>query len=383
MSHLKCALITSFSTAGIFEDGGGRIVPSRETFRTIESVEQAMSPAEVAGGEATDVEVYLAMDADLAVSEQYIKSKGRVGNRCHPINAAEFLGSLNNQEVGRLAGAIDGVVRQGNEKRRVIGLATFLPEISRRNGPTSPARQNAENALANVMRVGRQLRKMSHPVEIVEIVAGSRFATLAEVVAPDPGDANHDSNERLLYEVNLDGDEEVRGRVLQSLERVLTTLEVEANLDEFPGIATELEPGPYFNLRDLESLEEFAKALEGNKTLKDRVGFNLDIAHWRIAKVPLEKVKAISSICDRIRHAHISGHHEWAHFGDFCMKERQWSDVKPWVDFLRELAARTKASKQHNHPLPRFSGYVSVEMEAAGKSTDIVEMVRLISTHLT
>jgi len=140
-------------------------------------------------------------------------------------------------------------------------------------------------------------------------------------------------------------------------------------IDKYPvRLALELEPGPYFVLPDEAALRQIAGRLKGDRVLHSRVGFNLDIAHWRLAKVPVPS-DSDTTLKERVVHAHLSGHHRRAHFGDIPPLDlNAASDFDPWLDLLEGIALSTQAREAS----PGFSGYVSLEAEAA-KNVEIVQ----------
>jgi len=92
------------------------------------------------------------------------------------------------------------------------------------------------------------------------------------------------------------------------------------------------------------------------------VGVNLDIAHWRLARdITPELVWDTPVVRNRIVHAHIAGHHRCSHLGDLPLRDlNQPEDFRPWLDLVDRIA-----SDWRDPLLPQFSGYVSLEMEAA------------------
>ena len=58
----------------------------------------------------------------------------------------------------------------------------------------------------------------------------------------------------------------------------------------------QLEPGPVFSINRKESLEEFARLIDDCEALRDRVGINLDVSHFRLGDVPVDFVRNNPSI---------------------------------------------------------------------------------------
>ena len=142
-------------------------------------------------------------------------------------------------------------------------------------------------------------------------------------------------------------------------------------------IAMELEPGPLFLLRDRETLTDFCDAVDDHpsQAVRERVGLNLDIAHWCLADITTEWIQDKPTIKSKIFHSHISGHSRRGHFGDFSLEQLDDELKKDYKQWLRFLAKDLDALKG-------FSGTTSVEYEVS-KNTDMVsesveELVRWI-----
>jgi hypothetical protein len=377
VSQLLCSAISSFSTEGVLSplDWEGR---SLKTYQEIDHALKSVGRSDLC---PVGVELYLAMEVDLEWLGRRLRGReSRVKDEDRPINVAQFIASISPAELDIAALEINAMVQRNCGQRQIVGFATFLPEIARSDDLHNPSRQEAVAALANILRLGRLLRtKYEHPVVFVEAVAGSRFRTLKkDSTAPLP----NGTKRKPEYQLLVDDEDTVRRRVLHSLNEALADVLSDGTIDEFPCISLELEPGPYFSARNEASLRRLSANLRDYPQLSAKVGFNLDISHWCIAEVPSPDEWKDFDLKDRICHAHISGHHRAAHFGDCLPNEKDWQRFKPWFRLLEELCNGESQEARRRHRLPPFSKYVSVEMEAAGRSEDLALMFEGLGRHL-
>lgn len=234
----------------------------------------------------------------------------------------------------------------------VVAVTSFVPEV------TSPQREAYERACCAVrflLGMATALKREGHKdLRTVELVAGSRIAG----VWPARGERYVAT--RLHADV-------ARRRVLSILGRVMSPYEKTPREGRI-SVALELEPGPMYSLRDWQSLVDLCEEIDKDPLLSQFVGVNLDIAHWRLARdITPEQVWDTPVVRDRIVHAHIAGHHRCSHLGDLPLGDlNQPEDFRPWIDLLNRIATDWR-----DPMLPQFSGYVSLEMEAA-KSRDLV-----------
>jgi hypothetical protein len=351
-------LITSFSTQGFFY--------SKETFGVFDRIDrECQSP----DGKPTAVELYVAMEPDLLhwnPDERRAATEGRPSRR--PLNCAMTVSAMSSRDIMDASQEIDAAVRGTKQAREIVALATFLPEIVAGVGCFNPSRQDAVRALANIMTLARHLRqKYGHPVSTVEIVAGSQFESLKSDI---PSDGDH------KYEVCLETMPAVQSMLCQSLsEAIQLTCASGVQRDDCPAIALELEPGGYFTIRNIDSLKSMADALAQTPAISDKVGFNLDISHWRIAGVTIPEIRSNPKVLHRIVHGHFSGHHRCAHFGDCIPAQAEWESFDPWLDLLRELMSPAEMALRQELKLPSFSGCVSVEMEAARNASSVAKII--------
>ena len=162
-------------------------------------------------------------------------------------------------------------------------------------------------------------------------------------------------------------DDVVQERLIDSLRYVVR--ETILNRKRDIAVALELEPGPLYCLRDYATLSSIAKTLEEDGDLSPCVGFCLDIAHWNQTDIgkKRDQVEANAAITNRIVHAHVSGHHAKGHFGDIPLLDLgKEDDIRPWLKLLSGLGRR-------DVKYPAYSGYVSLEYEAAKSRRLVIE----------
>jgi hypothetical protein len=238
-------------------------------------------------------------------------------------------------------------------KTPIVAFASFIPEISGK--PKSERAERSQAALRFLCRLALALRDVGHPVGAIEAVAGSSINGIWRGARPQSPSA-------LLpcFQANILRGNEPLARLIAGLRAGLEPISDELRQHRL-AIAMELEPGPLYVLRDWATLNEFCEQIREDPILCDVVGLNLDIAHWNMAPgVTPERVRATPNVMERIVHAHCSGHHPQGHFGDACIFDlNDPATFVPYVDLLQEIAAGRGDSG-----LP-FSGYVSVEFEAA------------------
>ena len=337
MAPLQSSLISSFVTAGLAAP---------------ESLQKLLVPYKQSPLQA---ELYIMMEPDAQLWAQSWNWPQH-----EALSAVEFLSKISPEETEDLAARLRKNYKEMGVT--VLGIASFIPEVACH--PDSEVRRRAILALSTLIRIARFLVAPDldpKPVPVIEVVAGS----CVESVVKENDDTFVD-----LMDDSV-GCERVLGAIREALCNVL---------DDIPDlratIGIELEPGPLFLLRDYPTLRQFAKAIEKDPLLRRYVGFNLDIAHWRLASIPVGIVDPESKVRDeliyeRVVHSHIAGHHPHGHFGDIPLLEV--NDPKDFHSWLRAL--KNLAGSKRNPELPPFSGCVSVEFEAAANDELVVKSV--------
>lgn len=342
---LQIALITSYSTRGVL--GGTAVAPRGGTLdETLERCSAALSEIS-REGRAVHVDLYLAMEADL---REMARILGVDTPAAPQTSITEVLGrEFDPAVLKQVADAYLAKMGIG-AKRSVASVTTFIPEISH---VRSDEKDRATVlTMANVLHLAVLIAR-SQPQGLrnsrrlpVEIVAGSLIEGL-----------RHRSDENNCA-ASLRSRSSAQAAVLECLRSALRHLKAHVPDDEIPYIALELEPAPYCILNDQKAVNSLLEAIEADDLLAGHVGFNIDLAHWRIAKVDYGKLSAdFPNWEQRVFHAHISGHHPTAHFGDCLIRSDEWGPYLPELERLEKLARDPKR-------YPRFSGVVSIELEA-------------------
>lgn len=358
---LACSIITSFDTYGI----------TREQREAYAAFDKALHDAGRSDLTPIPIELYVAMEPDL------LQLHRRLGlNRRHqrPLTVTDVFSQVTPVQLYDSAMMIAESVKSSCGTRPIIGLATFLPEIARLPVQSEDAANVSVQALSNILVLGQILRtEFGYPVHQVEAVCGSRFS----------GGMMKSQERDIQLTVTLDRDVDAESRMMKRLRLAFDKArKISRSPEQLPCLALELEPGPYFVLRDQATLERIAKGfpLPGNNEF--RIGFNVDLAHWRIAKID-SLVTECELMTTHIVHAHLSGHHPRAHFGDCVPTEDDWAAYKPLLQFLSDKLCGNDVQKARNeHSLPQFSGFVSVEYEAAMRVRDVANVVSDLARRL-
>ena len=198
-------------------------------------------------------------------------------------------------------------------------------------------------------------REFDQPVNTIELVAGSRIDGLW------PG--QHAERDQPSFFASRMSQEAGFGRLLSALGKALSATGPHDGEPLY--LAIELEPGPLYLLRDWATLRRLVHEIRCAPDLEQHqhmVCVNLDVAHWRVAKIDPDAVLASGQVCERIVHAHLAGHHANAHFGDCPLGTHVGPEIDAttlrWVRTLRRIAAARRGAD--------FPGlYVSLEYEAA------------------
>lgn len=309
-----------------------------------------------AGGIETACELYLAMQKDVQKRLQHLGYSGPEINAVDAMSAFSKRGSF-----------LDSWMKGISKIRRpIIGLATFVPEITA--GPETSRGKLAQQAIRFACRFALELKTQKPMLRVIELVAGSRIENIFHCQQPAGG-----GDRFIALQMS---DEEARDRIFANLKLALAPVRQEL-LEAKLNLALELEPGPLFALRDWKTLSELCSRLRNDSDLKNLVGVNLDVAHWRLAQIKLEDLNDGSgdseTVRNQIAHAHISGHHRSAHFGDTGLDElNNPADFLPWLRYL-DQRARTSGSGGIT-----FSGYVSHEFEAAKDPEKVKQSVVIL-----
>ena len=274
-------------------------------------------------------------------------------------NAVQYMS--NNSESDEAVGMAADRLNDTSNKWRlpIVAFASFVPSIAFPANSRQAGR--ARRALVYLARVAETLanQSMRQQRPVVEIVSGSRTTGVwpASKFEGSCVEATDGWTGELLGSY-MQSSEDALGHLMQNLTLVVKQLQGVYNIN--PLFALELEPGPLYVIREWDTLCRAAVLIEESPLLSPHVGFNLDVGHWRMAGVSTKDVRENDAVFRRIAHAHISGHDQRAHFGDLMPFWRDYEKEKylPWLDLLCDRSVEDKGEFG-------FSGYISLEMEAA------------------
>lgn len=386
---LKPSIITSFSSTGFLSPDGG--MPNH-----------VLSSLSDHQGD-TAVEAYLFMQGDVEFLCRHLQSRELPNFPSSP-DAVGFLASVGRLEipVDCVAGLISECIRAARAK--ISALATFIPEIASLAKTTST---QAAQAIAGALMIGRELQTLGHPAHAVELVAGSSISDVSEMSRADAAAMNRQwraqkkanpalaaSRTPLEDEVKGDAptcliaaistDDEKHDAIIETLKSAISIATQHCG-NNLPLLAMELEPGPLFNLRNEQTLESLNSRLNAHPELSQRVGFNLDIAHWNLARITPQwldendchmrraGIAGHFSVIQRVVHAHIAGYHRKGHIGDTALLAARVPSVNDDNDFAKWITI-LKARLPDDGL--RFSGCISLEYEAAQSPDEVSSSFR-------
>lgn len=245
---------------------------------------------------------------------------------------------------------IEDIRRSGVQ---ISAIATYFPDIT---ATSKNARDAAIKALFNSMQFAIELCNrglMNAP--IVEMVCGS-------LVDPDPKEpairivSNRNDKLRLLF---------------SSMMELITAVRQKFPKQKTFGFALELEPGETYVVNDaaaLDCIDSMLIDLEKSNhesRLYRHVGFNLDIAHMRIAGV---SAKRLRPFLKRFVHAHISDHpgmhtHDQI-VGSWTSPAVRHGGYTDYIRLLNERASGRKTAARNELP---FSNTIAIELEGCNR----------------
>ena len=328
---LKPSLLSSFSCSGLNA--------------SINSLRGGDAPSS-SDRRAIDLYAFMQDEIDILVD---IANKHRIplppGSK---LNAYELCALFADRQpaIDDLAKAIDDMTRTFGVT--LAGIASFVPEIS-----AQTHRKQPEASLICLIKLCAALRARGHDeLGVVQMVVGSQVNGIWPAV--------HNTRGSTLYVANrLPFVETIEYLLKAGILRRLADCASEVNVN----LALELEPGPLYNLRDILSIRKINEKLRRCRRVYDRVGFNLDVAHFILAGIAPEDLRSIRR---HIFHAHIS-HHSSAHWCDLGLQGADKAALKKlraWIDFLGRL---------HNDPACRYDGVLTLELEACANARTVQE----------
>jgi sugar phosphate isomerase/epimerase len=287
---------------------------------------------------------------------------------------AEYSSAAERQDLAkRLADKIDEISRRKGGVPVVRAFATFLPEASREQpGP-------AQRALATIVDLARELRVRHHDVRTIEVVAGSRIVGLqpyqrmgGEIVC----------FAKLREERARRTDRKVQTiRIVEALARVIDETELDPR--EQLTFAVELEPGRFFDIRNIKRNMALIEAVEAHKNaeiLRGIVGLNLDVGHYALAGISAAEMN--SELLRRVAHVHLSDH-KCGHLADLYLGKGGLGTrlgaaaFNPWLKLIEECYAMERPAG-----LLPLSGLVSLEMESCTSVSEVEASLQQIKSWL-
>lgn len=348
--------------------------------------------AETFPNQKLDLDAYFFMEGDI---RYLLKGSGSEER----LPALHFLGNAIDEKLEEI---VQCVLRSSGS-RAPVALTSFLPEISQY--VHREAEQRIVSAIVGLFKLAVQIGMSSGQTPVVQMVAGNMLDRVDRRKKSSKTNQKNNGQElkqkpqrNRFYIVEADENasyEMVLRRLSECFEILHREFEGQTKkliaLEQLR-IAFELEPGPLYLLDGPMSVVRFCHLIEQHPDplIQKHVGFNLDVAHWWLknikpefldrpldylaAEIPSSKgdpifQKAPPSIRDRIFHSHISGHSRRAHFGDISLTMLSKNDRDSYLQWLSALDALSEDEDTD------FSGYVSLEFEAARSRTCVVDSI--------
>jgi hypothetical protein len=241
----------------------------------------------------------------------------------------------------------------------VNSIATYIPEIS---ASDLNVRNRGVAALVFASKLGSAFAHPKQKYTIVEFVGGSRANGVwigTRLQSDDGSNVAFYDQERPVAKVSSRSDS--LARLVDSLDQVISRSPANVIL------AVEVEPGPNYVLGDLESLLRFFEVIDNHPVLANRVGFNLDVAHWcfllgkSFSDIPC-------SLRQRIINIHVSDHMDGGHYGDVAVG-RIHNAPDTWLPFLSLT----------DENIFGLVPSVSIELECAGNVQQLLESINFVT----
>jgi len=310
--------------------------------------------------------------------------------------ALDFLANCLGNREALIFIANDFILRLCNiHKVDIVSFASFFPNLSSDPG-TVPAKLTRD-AICFLAELALKLREPSYghdKLNTIEVVVGA--------LVNEPK-INPDTKE---IDVNIINESTARKNIINNLIRVMDEIQKlypNPHDSEFTPltIALEIEPGPLYAINSFDSIGKFCSELDQEQKKHDclkHVGLNLDIAHWNIILFqsqldPMEIAATLQRdhphVFRRICHAHFSGYHRSAHFGDLSIKggeanssspvKNMLGDMSPWIELLWERMKDQQHLELYKN-YPNYSGYIISELEATSKTDHVTQTINNLQT---
>jgi hypothetical protein len=297
-------------------------------------------------------------------------------NQERPLNADDRPSSAEILACGRNVSAISDWLIKTLQKSsmKVAAFATYLPHITSLtpDWAGTDRRKLAKDALVHIVKIARTLREKdclqdSTQPAIIEIVCGTRLdpCRCRRCVVESAETANGDTRGLRIFESYKESKVRELLLSLRSVVGSLRELDAEPVRDFVFGL--ELEPGPTYILNSVPALKEVKRQLDAEfQDLKPYVGFNLDLAHMRIADIHASEILDLGPM---FVHAHIADHPPFMHTRDQVPGDWtpiQYGDHDGYLPYLR-LLDHSGEERQNNKASLPFSNAVALELEGCNR----------------
>ena len=311
-------------------------------------------------------------------------------NQTEVIMADFIQHAINKSNIKTDPVCIQGKINDSNVD--IVSFASFFPDLS--SDPECDAAKLTRHAVCFMAKLALELRKRGHQeFKTIELVAGA-------LVKNPVVDKNQEGQK--IIRVSIIDQDTARTNIIGNLCLIMSDInKLNKNDNDDPlTFALEIEPGPLYATNDFDSIVRLCSALDDKPCLRN-VGVNLDIAHWNIALHHNQLVRADilqslrhenKHVFRRICHAHISGYHRAAHFGDLPIYKssppnsslkNKWEDsFSEWIKLLNDRMIDQEDDPHSYTDRPRCSGYVICELEAISDASSIKDTIETLRCYL-
>ena len=330
------------------------------------------------------VELYAFMHMDKCLCEDFLHSQTLSSTKSTAALLSEFENSADDarENISKsLANYINSLLP--SEKLKIRAISTFLPQLFSFNEDQAAI---GRDAIVFLCRFMSELFALGHPVNVIELVCGSRVKGLAPICMPD-GSIQLHAFCRSQGVDNEDGKtlSELLVARLVELRKQFKKLGINSDIS----FALELEPGPLYSLSNRVQLLDLAAAIASEPILSSNTGFNVDVAHYILANIPAAILQH-ASIIRRVCNFHVSDH-SLGHFADLPLADggfgRTASDMFDLKEWIREIKAYsslplTQERRIRKDQFPSFTGAIAVELEAAKETGEVKRSVQILRSLL-
>ena len=251
------------------------------------------------------------------------------------------------------------------DSRGCCAISTYLPGI------TSDDKEKYDEALKAthcILRIAEAYNKISeNKIRVVEMVGGNLISKQKLISLPRADKTGQFAAASVLCK------EEATRRILDALEKLVK------DIPDDISIALELEPGPLAIVSGWDDFVRVAKDIKARHTLKNRVGFNCNVANWSLGDISLQDInndlhKTSPQVAAHILHAHVSDFGK-GHLGD--LDPMAVNDKTFFIAWLHNICRAYTAAKENGlNP----SGHVSLELELPESREILCSAIHKISS---